>query len=420
MCRCVHSWCMAAVLVAACASGLSAQDLALGDLIAAALKDSPVIRAAEAKAAVATQKVPMQGSLMDPMFSIGYQNEGIRDYTYGDSPDAQWMFSLEQTLPWPGKLALQEEAAALDARAEAATVEMARREVAASVTQAFYDFLLADRELEFIRSLRNLTTQLEDVGLARYGSGTGSQEDVLMAQAERYMLLEREAMAGARRSSAEAMLRAETGSLDLAPLGRPLAPPTTPFDHTAEELVMQAEGHAPELAMHRASVLAAEKRFARSRKEVMPDVTFMARYSSRGGGMEDMYELTASVPLPLYYRSRQGAGIEEATRDLVRARSEFEAARVRIAGRIRDDLAMVHAAGRIVETYRVGLIPNARKGIDAALASYAAGRIEASAALARLKAPFDYEIAVLQQQVQREKAIARITFYTGAMEAPLP
>jgi len=99
----------------------------LGDLITKALQNSPEIKAAEAKAEAMAKKVPMEGSLMDPMISVGYQNEGLKEYNYGETPDAQWMFSLAQTFPWPGKRTLQEEAAVLDADAEKASAEMVRR-----------------------------------------------------------------------------------------------------------------------------------------------------------------------------------------------------------------------------------------------------------------------------------------------------
>ncbi|MCU0576182.1 MAG: TolC family protein [Desulfobacterota bacterium] len=412
------SWVMAAVVLAAFSPGLSAQDLLLQDLVSSALQNNPEIKAADAKAAAMAQKVPMEGSLMDPMLSVGYQNEGLKEYNYGESPDAQWMFSLEQTFPWPGKLTMQEEAARLTAESEKASAEMMRREVVSRVTEAFYDLLLAEKELDLIGALKPLALKMEDIALARYSSGAGSQEDVLMAQAEKYMLLEREEMARSRRVAAEAMLSAETGSTDLTPQGRPVEPSAMPFPYTAEQLIAQAEEQAPELAMRRRLMEASGKRLSRSRKEALPDVTLMAKYSSRGGGFEDMYELTASVPLPLFYRSRQGAGVTESSWMLSGSRSELEAARARIAGRIRDDLAMVHASERIVDLYRNSLIPTARKGIDAALASFGAGRLEASIALSRLKAPFDYELAAWQQQVQREKAIARIRVYTGAMEAP--
>jgi hypothetical protein len=70
-----------------------------------------------------------------------------------------------------------------------------------------------------------------------------------------------------------------------------------------------------------------------------------------------------------------------------------------------------------MQLYRKALLPKSRQATDAALASFSSGRLEASMALVKLKAPFDYELTAWQQQVQREKAIARIKAMTGDMEA---
>jgi outer membrane protein TolC len=389
----------------------------LGDLIATALQNSPEIKAAEAKAAAMAQKVPMEGSLMDPMLSVGYQNEGLKQYNYGESPDAQWMFSLAQTFPWPGKRTLQEEAAMLEAEAEKASAEMVRREVILKVTQAYYDLVLITKELDLIRTRMPLIEQMGDIALKRYASGTLTQDEVLMAQAEKYMLAEAQEMAMSRKETTEAMIRQTIGSMDSAPLGRPVEPMPTAFEYTQDELVERANRESPEILMREKLMLASAKRLERSRKEALPDVTVMGKYSSRGGGLEDMAELTFSVPLPLYYGSRQASGITEASWMNAGAGRELEASRFKATSEIRDNLAMIHAAQRIMQLYRQGLLPKSRQAIDAVLASFSSGRLEASMALAKLKTPFDYELTAWQQQVLREKAIARIKALTGDLEA---
>jgi cobalt-zinc-cadmium efflux system outer membrane protein len=404
------------LILSSCAFG---QDppVILGDLLTKALQNSPEIKAAEAKAAAMAQKVPMEGSLMDPMLSVGYQNEGLKKYNYGESPDAQWMFSLAQTYPWPGKRTLQEEAATLDAEAEKASAEMVRREVIVKVTQAYYDLVLITKELDLIRARRPLIEQIEDIALKRYAAGTLSQDEVLMAQAEKYMLQEAEEMAQGRRESAEAMIRQTVGSMDSAPLGRPVETLPTVFAYTQDELIDRANRESPEIRMREKLMLASVQRFERSKKDAWPDVTVMGKYSSRGGGLADMAELTFSVPLPLYYKNRQGAGISEASWVNASTQKELEASRFKAASEIRDNLAMIHATERIMQLYRNALIPKSRQVIDAALASFSSGRLEASMALAKLKAPFDYELTAWQQQVLREKAIARIKALTGDLEA---
>jgi len=399
--------------------GLSAaaQDLALKDLIEMALKNNPDIRVAEARAAAADQRISQEASLADPMFSAGYQNEGLKKYTYGDSQNAQWMFSLSQTFPFPGKRGLQREAARYEAQSAGAAAEGIRRDVVGRVSQAYYDLVLATKELDIIEARQSLAVRLEEAALARYAAGTGMQEDVIMAQADKYMLLESQAMARARRDSAEAMLKRETGSTDGNPLSRPVIAPPTPFAYTLDELLQRALAGAPELLERREMISASEKRLSRARKEAWPDITIMPQYFRLGGGMEDMWALTASVPLPLFYKAKQGAAIAESSWNLTGAQKELEALRLRITSEIRDNLAMITSSQRVMELYRNALIPKARQNIDAALALFASGRINASQALATLKAPYDYELNLWQQQVQREKAIARIKVYTGDMEA---
>lgn len=404
------------LIFSGCAFGQDSP-IRLDDLIAQALQNSPEIKAAEAKAAAMAQRVPMAASLMDPMLSLGYQNEGLKEYNYGDSPDAQWMFSLEQTFPWPGKRSLQEEAAILDAEAEKASAEMVQRDVILKVTQAYYDLVLITKELDLLRARMPLVAQMEDIALKRYASGTLTQDEVLMAQAEKYMLTEAQEMAMGRKETAEAMIRQAIGSADSLPLGRPVDSLPTAFEYTQDELFERANRESPEIRMREKLMLASAKRLERSRKEALPDVTVMGKYSSRGGGLEDMAELTFSVPLPLYYGSRQAPGISEASWMYDGTQRELNASRFKAASEIRDNLAMIHSAGRIMQLYRQGLLPKSRQAIDAVLASFSSGRLEASMALAKLKAPFDYELTAWQQQVLREKAIARIKALTGDLEA---
>ena len=116
-------------------------------------------------------------------------------------------------------------------------------------------------------------------------------------------------------------------------------------------------------------LLASDQRVERSKKEALPDVTVMGKFSSRGGDLGNMAELTFSVPLPLYYKNRQGAGISGASFLNAGARKDLEASRFKAASEIRDNLAMIHAADRIMQLYRNALLPKSRQAIDAALAS---------------------------------------------------
>jgi outer membrane protein, heavy metal efflux system len=414
--RLVNIWGLAAFLWVVFSHPVWAEDLLLGDLIREALQNNPDIRVAEAQARASEQRISQEGSLSDPVLSAGYQNGGLNGYTFGDSVDSWWAFSLSQTLPFPGKRSLQREAATYEADSARAAAEGMKRDVTNRVTQAYYDLLLAGRELDLIQERMPLAARIEEAALARYASSTGTQEEVIMAQSSKYMLLESQAMASSRKESAEAMLRRETGRTAQGPFARPSLTPPTPFPYTYEQLLQRAEENAPELRQKRDRVFAAEKKLARARKEAWPDITLMPQYFRRGDSFDDMWAFTASIPLPLFYRQKQGAQVSESSWNLSAAKRELEGAKLKVASEIRDSLAMVTASDHVMDLYRNALIPKAKGNINAAIALFSSGKLGAAEALSSLKAPFDYELTLWQQQVQREKAIARIRALTGDME----
>jgi outer membrane protein TolC len=83
-----------AIVLALSPQGAAAETLELQPLIAETLTNNRELRAAESRIAAAGFRITQARGLPDPMVSIGYQNEGLTNYTYGDSPDAQRMTKL--------------------------------------------------------------------------------------------------------------------------------------------------------------------------------------------------------------------------------------------------------------------------------------------------------------------------------------
>ena len=77
----MRTWGLALVLWAVSLLPAGAEELRLEDLVTVALKNNPDISVAEARAESARQRISREGSLMDPMLSVGYQNEGFEKYT---------------------------------------------------------------------------------------------------------------------------------------------------------------------------------------------------------------------------------------------------------------------------------------------------------------------------------------------------
>ena len=187
--------------------------MTLDELIDEGLRNSPEILASQARADAAGYRIPQAKSLPDPMFMFGYQNEGFQSFTLGsaDAPQAMGMSSLSQMFYFPGKRALKGEMATRDAESLAALSDAAKHRVVAQIKVVFYDLFLAYKTLDILEDRTALFSKIEDAAQSRYASGTGMQQEVIMAQTEKYMILEKEEMQRQRMQALQGMLNATVG-----------------------------------------------------------------------------------------------------------------------------------------------------------------------------------------------------------------
>ena len=228
-----------------CSSYVFAEDLNLQDLIDEALKNNHEILITESRVAASEYRIPQVKSLPDPMLMFGYQNEGWQKYSFGEMPMAQWMFSASQTFPFPGKLSTKGEMAAREAEGLRASHEGTRLMTIEKVKQLYYDLLYTYKTIDLISERAALFTRIEDAAIARYSSGKGMQQEVLMAQTEKYMLMEKEQMLKQRRQSLEAMLNSTIGRDVNAPLGRPVEIGGTALETSLDDLITLHVEHSP-------------------------------------------------------------------------------------------------------------------------------------------------------------------------------
>ena len=390
------------------------ETLSLPDLIREALKSNPEIRIAEARVDTAMHRVPQVTSLADPMFMIGYENEGTNNlYTFnkeinGMPADSRWMFSLSQMFPYPGKRALKEEMAMRDAEGLKAMADAARLATEVRVKELYYDLYLAYTNIDLLTEQAALFSRLEDAAVARYATGMAPQQEVLMAQTEKYMLLEREEMERQKIQSLKAMMNNSLGRDALSPLGRPEKQQSANYSYRLDELIQMSHDRYPMIKSREKMVRAAEAKVQMAKKEYYPDVTMGSSYFARGSQFPDMWNLTATINLPIFYKTKQREAVLEAEASLLEARREVESVKLMVSSALRDNYAMLKTAENLMTLYRQGLIPKANQDFELALAGYVTGKIEAITAITRLKSLIDYEFLSWKQFTDREKAAARL------------
>ena len=389
-------------------------NLKLADLIREALKNNPEIHVAEARTDVSQHKIPQATSLADPMFMVGYENEGTDSlYTFnkdtkGMPADSRWMFSLSQMFPYPGKLALKGEMATRDAEAMRAQADSMKLNTVLRVRELYYDLFLAYTNIDLLTDLATLFSRVEDAAVARYAAGMAPQQEVLMAQTEKYMLLEREEMERQKIRSTEAMLNAALGRDTNAALGRPEKPLDAPYGYGLDELIAASYQKNPLIKFREKMVGSAEAKINMAKKEYYPDVTVGTTYFARPPQYPDMWNITATINIPLSYKTKQREAVLEAEASRLEARREVETAKLMASSAIRDNYAMLKSTENLMALYKDGLIPKAHQDFELALAGYVTGKIEAITAITRLKALIDYDFLYWRQFTDRQKAAARL------------
>jgi outer membrane protein TolC len=395
------------------------EPLNLNQLIDEALKNSPELLVSEARVSASNYKIPQAKSLPDPMFMFGYQNEGFSRFTLGDEPDAYGMFSLSQMFFFPGKRGLKGEMATKDMESLKAMHTATRLKIVATVKQLYYDLFLAYKNIDILRETTGLFSRIEDAASARYSSGMGSQQEVVMAQTEKYMLLEKEAMQKQKIEAVTGMLNITIGRKAHEPLGRPPDLPQTPYTYSLEEMIQNAKASSPEIRSREKMVEAADAKVKMAQKEYYPDFTIGANYYPRTKGFMDMASLTATINIPIFYKTKQEPAVLEATANHLGAKRELVSTEYMLSSAIRENHSMVQTGTKLLSLYREGIAPKIRQDFQLALSGYATGKIEAITAISRLKALLDTELLYWGQYVEREKAIARLEALTGDASSEL-
>ena len=404
-----------AIFTASVGRAAAEETLVLETLIDEALRGSHEILMTESRWNSARHRIPQAESLPDPMIMVGYQNEGWREYTFGKMPDASWMYSASQMFPFPGKRGLKGEMASRDAEGAGETYRAARLNTVARVKELYFELFLAYRDIDIILDKMTLFSRIEEAALARYASGMAPQQEVLMAQTEKYMLTEKEAMLRQKVRSVELMLTSVLGASSSAPMGRPAEREASAFPYSLDELMETATDRSPEVRSRLRMREAADAKVRMADKEFFPDLTLAARVDEKTGPFEDMWSVTATFNIPLYFNTKRSAAAE--------ARSQYRetihdlaGVKVMLNSSIQDAWSMMKTSEKLMDIYREGLIPKTSQDFDSALAGYRAGKVEAITVINRLKTLLDYETLYWAQFVEREKAIARLEAMTAIAE----
>jgi outer membrane protein TolC len=347
-------------------------ELQLEPLVGEVLARNPSLWAMTAAWQAAAQRYPQVVSLDDPM--LGWM---LGPGSWGsDEVSSAYMIEASQKLPWPGKRQLRGQVARAGAAAARLDIGDAQLRLVESAKLAYFDYYLAQRELELNDRSARIMQEFRETASAKYRAALVTQQDVLQADVELAELTR-------RRFEAERMQQiaaARINTLLHREADRPLPPPPAQLDSPeaappAEVLQQFAIERRPDLAAIGARIREEQASAALAAREFYPDLEIVARYDAfwQETPLRPMVGMNLNVPIQ---RDRRRAAVREALFRANQRRAEFEQ---QIAS-IRNDVQAAHArlveSRRVVELYRQTLLPVADQNVASARSGYVAAKVD--------------------------------------------
>jgi outer membrane protein TolC len=391
-----------------------AEPLQLDAVVAEALVRNPEIQAARHRWQAAKERAPQAAALDDPEFKVELFN-----YPNRLSPDASanTIFGLSQRFPYPGKRGLKESLVVREAGMAAALLRAKEREVAAQAKNAYYEVFLAHKAIEVHHRQIDLLKEFFEIANARFRAGKGAQVDVLKSTVEISKLSNELPVLDQQLETAKAKLNLFLSRDPQSPLGEPVEPVGLGGKgarSTLDELYRTAIQNRPELRALDLEIARSQTAAALAQKQLYPDFNvtlnrfqnFDARDGFGGG-------VTMSLPFSFWTKPKYDAGIREAAANLDSAKATFQALQNQILFEVKDLLARIEAAEKMITLYKTTVLPQSQQTLESARISYQTGKAEFLTLLDAERAIKDFQLAYYRVLTESEQRMAELERAVG-------
>jgi cobalt-zinc-cadmium efflux system outer membrane protein len=384
----------------------------LKELEQEALQNNPEIRMVDKKAESADEKRSLAAAMPDPMIGYMVQNVGSpATWTVGQYDMSMQGLVFSQEVPFPGKLSTMGHAAGKMAEREHENAREKRLRVLAELRNAYYDYYLAFRSTEIITRTKDLMKKVQLIAETRYGTGQGMQQDVLRAQIEVMMLLDKLAEEERRTETQTAMINRLVGRDPLAPLGRPAELPPISLDKSIEDLAAMAQAHSPLLEAKQLMVEQSEFEVSSQKKEFLPNIVLSGGWFTRDA-RRDVWQASVMLKVPLYFWNKS-TGVRAAKAELHSARYDYTTTQLTLLARVRELYAMARTSEHHLTLYKTGIIPEATQALQSTTSNYRVGKTDFLTLLDSQELLLKYQLMEQEELANLHKTLSLIGELTG-------
>jgi outer membrane protein, heavy metal efflux system len=344
--------------------------LALSDVVTAALENNPAIKTARAKWESARQRIPQAAAWEDPKLSVNSLLGRFVDISRNGFADQ--MVTVQQMIPLTGKNRSKERIAAAEAVASFEDFRRQQLDVISKTKASYFRLANIYLLLDLNDQEEAALSQTLDASKAKFEVGTQSQADYLTADVERQKIIEARRDLEQKLSDEQTKLKVLMNRDPFSSLGRPVSSEALLPDLSTERLRRLTLANRPEVRQAQSMVIGASAKVELAKREWIPDPSVSLQAQHYNAGRQAISEINAgvSIDLPWFNSKKYQAGEREAQSDLLAAQQSLEGAQTEAIGVLRDQLQKIETMHHHIELYRDRLLPTARQTVSSYQADY--------------------------------------------------
>ncbi len=348
----------------------SVRSVNLADAIALAVQHNPDFRSTGYDVAAAQGAVVQASVLPNPSIEFGSFGRRLKPM------DGPWptQFGLGFTVPIGGKISAATDAAQATLDAAKATQEAARRQLLLNVQTAFVAVQLNQLLLSFALQDQTGFHKELDLNEIRYADGKIAFGELLKLRIQAVSTDDVVREAREQVEAARADLQRVIGEGVLADgfeIRGELVVPAPPSLKALDQLLLRALALRPDYQSLLQQEASAKAQLSLARRTPIPDLGLFVDYNRPQPGVSSSYDLTLSIPVPLFDRNQ--GNISQAEAAYEKTRLAEESLRTQLRAELSKGLQEWHAASELLAAYQGGVVDEAKESLEITRHAYELG-----------------------------------------------
>jgi len=388
-----------------------AEALTLDSALQTALRNDPILAKIGATRDSFSHQSESASTLPDPKIKLGVVNFPTSEFNFEKLDMTQGVVGIVQMLPPWGSLDAKSAQFVSMGSVSDAQHKDRRLQVIRNVRKKWLAVYLWAQSKRLVESSLDIFEQLKKVTRLQYRAGQGKQQDVIRAQLEESLLLDKVSDMQEKFEAAVAELKQ---ALNVESLEGEMDSQFPQFpDLPEEDRLIRALATHPLTKIEQARIKVAESGVEFAEAKFRPGVSIDLSYGYRGADRTDLMSAMVVMDLPLFTGQRQSKELSASQSQLAAAKFGLEDVKRALRGKMDENLAQFRRSIDRITLYEKQLLPQAEQNTEASFSAYQSGVTTFSVLVRARLTELNSRLQHLSLRVRKAQAHAELLYLSG-------